>query len=154
MRKIKRSYPKIIRLDHFYNIDHKTSGEFIETDIAIDDLIRIVAAMQLKLEDLADDGDTLEEKQYVKLLVKHFDAKDVTHIYKDLYDQMLLKADDWKIINAFEVETKTGVTEHVLQIDLYEARELHSGPGYKRLIENMLPSSREFEKDMLVEKTA
>ena len=145
----------IIRLDHFYNSNHETAGRFIETDIAIEELICILAAMNFKLEMLSgDDTVTVDEHKYVQLLVKYFDATDVTHSYKDHYDQMTLNDDDWEIINAFEVETKTGVTERILQIDLYEARELHTGPGFERLIENMLPNTREFENDLLEEKTA
>lgn len=132
----------VYKIDHYYNRNHDQQCLLIKSNIECRKLIKILAAIQFKFEELIDDSVVVDEMYILELLIKFYGVKDVKEQYKKYLKYMHIEACEWDVTNTFYVDNdKLKIT----QIDLYRARELNCGPSYKKLIDEFLPSSKEFE---------
>ena len=138
----------LYKLSHYYNIDDRKLSVFVKTSIEPMEMVNIIGAMNFKFEELVDDSECLDENHMVRVLEKFYPVEDVTKASQELYPYTELDKSQWGMINVFELE-RDGEMIKVTQIDLYEAREYCCGAGYKELMKAYLPSTKEFEDEMM-----
>lgn len=115
----------IYKIDHYYISDHDDNCVIIESEIDISKMIRILAAMEFKYEELVDENSSLIPCEALILLKKFFNVEDVKEKYSDLLHFTHIDNEEWEIVNKFQFKDL-----EIVQIDLYEAREYYCGSKY------------------------
>lgn len=138
----------LYKLSHYYSIDDEKQSVFIRTSFEPMEMVKIIGAMNFKFEELVDESECLDETHMVRVLEKFYPVKDVTEESQDLYPYTMLDKNQWGMIDVFQFE-RNGEMMTVTQIDLYEAREHCCGASYKELMKAYLPSTKEFENEMM-----
>jgi hypothetical protein len=136
----------IYKIDHFYNIDHDKSCLLIKTDIELNRLLKILASIQFKFEELIDDAISADNTHILMLLKDFYNVEDVKEKFKDILKYTQLELDEWKIINLFHLHSSNTT---IIQIDLFRTREIHCTPTYYEVMKEVLPSDDKFEQAII-----
>lgn len=131
----------IYKIDHYYNRNHDEQCLLIKSNIDCEKFIKILAAIQFKFEVLVDEAVVLDEEYILELLIKFYGVKDVKEEYKKYLQYTHIEGCEWDLINSFHINNELSI----IQIDLYRAREANCGPNYEKLMDEVLPNSKEFE---------
>lgn len=134
---------KIYKIDHFYISEHNDNCVLIESEIDISKMVKILAAMEFKYEELVDEGASLIPYEALILLQKFFNVKDVKDKYKHLLQFTQVDNEEWEMINIFQFENL-----EIVQIDLYETREYYCGPKYAEVMLE-LAEIKEFDSEII-----
>ena len=143
----------IYKIDHYYNIDHDAQCLLIRTDIEVEDLIKILASIQFRVEEF-DEGACVDEEHLLHILTTFYNVKDVKDEYgEEFLPHTKIPNDEWELINIFVFDFYSDIDEidenidslEITQIDLYEAREYCCGKGSTEMMEKYLPESNDFK---------
>lgn len=143
----------IYKIDHYYNNDHETQCLLIESSIETEQLIKILASIQFKFEELIDESVSVDEDHILIILKEFYGVKDVKEKYKKLLPHTKLKKEDWETVNIFRFTSKKPQGNFdIIQIDLYEARESCCGKSYTKIMNSALPKGEKLEQLELIIK--
>lgn len=126
----------IYKIDHYYSVDHDKYCLMISTDIALHDLIYILASIQFLFEELIDDSICADDMHLLELLEEFYSVRNVKEEYRQYLPFTHIQNERWEIYNIFDLK-RFGL--RIYQIDLYEARESCCGPQYIELMNKYLP---------------
>ena len=159
MIKNKLENKTIYKVNHYYG--RESDVLLIKSDIHLNDLIKVLGAIQFKFEELITDTfpDTscfpgIERQHILEVLEKFYGVEDVKEEYKECLPHTVKEKDaSIKAIHTFLFKNVL-----IIQVDLYSARENCCGPQYKKIMKEYLPKDDEFEgyfkgkKDFYVQK--
>lgn len=159
MTKNKFENKTIYKVNHYYG--RESDVLLIKSDIHLNDLIKVLGAIQFKFEELITDTfpDTscfpdIERQHILEVLEKFYGVEDVKEEYKECLPHTVKEKDaSIKAIHTFLFKNVL-----IVQVDLYSARENCCGPQYKKIMKEYLPKDDEFEgyfkgkKDFYVQK--
>lgn len=128
----------IYKIDHYYNINHDAQCLIIESEIETKRLIKILASIQFEFEELVDYSISVDEEHILSILKEFYGVEDVKEQYKKYIPCTHLKNSEWKVVNIFHFKQEN---LEIIQIDLYEAREICCGKKYKETMAVALPSN-------------
>lgn len=134
----------IYKIDHYYSLDHDKYALLIKSDIEVQKMIKILATIQFKFEDLVNDSIAMDEKHILLILKEFYGVTDVREQYQRYLPYTHLKNSEWETFNIFNIK---GDSEDfkIIQIDLYEARESYCGKRYVEFMPEVLPNADNFE---------
>lgn len=134
----------VYKIVHYYDLDLADSCFFLKSKFSAEEMIKILATVQFRYEDLVAEDRDFESKNMIKLLERFYPIKNVTEEYKNYMQFTILHKDKWAIVNEFIIGLET-----IIQIDLYAARESCCGREYFKLVEQELPQSKEYVEEIL-----
>lgn len=137
----------IYKISHYYSVDDNKYSVFIVTSMGLESFIKTIAAIYFKFEDLVDSSECIDNQHLAIILEKFFDVRDKTQEYRKYASATCMNNGEWELSKTFKVTE--GEKEFLItQIDLYAAREYNCGKDYKKLMEEYLPNSIEFENEI------
>lgn len=138
---------QIYRLDHYYNKNHNKYCLLIETDIKMDRMIKILASIYFKFEELINETISVDEEHLLIILKEFYKVEDVKVKYKKLIPKTCPKWNEWdnNIFNLLNIKDEDLGNIQIIQIDLYEARESCCGHNYKEIMKEVLPAGEKLD---------
>lgn len=145
----------IYKIDHYYNYNHNESCLMIRCDIDTMKLVKILAAIQFKFEELIDKQITVNEKHILEILETYYGVENVKDKfrsyhkknndnclkYKEYLPYMQIKDNEWRLVNVFKFKK---ARLQIIQIDMYESREAFC-TNHNEIMNEVLPNGKELE---------
>ncbi|MFS0783337.1 hypothetical protein [Bacillus sp. 1P06AnD] len=135
----------IYKIVHYHNIDQDKQARFIETEMDASSIIKLLAAISFKYEELVDAHGDVTEDHLMYLFETFFGINNVTKKYEKYLPHTYLDKNEWGIVNEMSVKDDNFDDIKITQIDWFGARESCCGPDYTLLMKNALPDTKDFE---------
>lgn len=139
--------------EYFYKVSHCYGREedsiFFQSNIQAEELIKILACLDFKFEELVDETRIMDEESVLKILIKFYQAEKLNdELVKGIrnLEPIELEEDGVAIIptkNVLRVYNIHNDEMQLIEIDRYAARESCCGPNYFELMKR-LPDTAEF----------
>jgi len=131
---------------HYSSEKENKNSVFVETSMGLELFVKTIAAINFKYEELVDFSDFIDKQHLVKIMERFFGVRNKTQEYQENALSSCSKKRVWKLGKSFNVPEGEKIL--ITRVDLYSARESNCGKGYEKLMEDSLPDSIEFEKEI------
>ena len=137
----------IYKIVYYYSNDVDENSIFVETNINVDSFIKISGAISFIFEELVDESILMDVQHLAIVLENFFGVLNKTQDYQKYLPHTRLDLNEWDITNTFKI-SEMDKDIFITQIDWYTAREYCCGNDYKKLMEDYLPNTIEFENEI------